>query len=255
MNGILTQMTKDTELIIVSGKPATMLDKLKAVRKAIPVAIRNNPNLRIIMSVNDFDKYDDELTEREAKNASETDVNSKRYKGITIETLSAWPDDLIVTTLCSMGADGNFFAAVNLQDDEDVIQIDKVSNASELYFFKLLMKADTNIAFGEEAVVLDTRTNPVFKAAEKTISVEPATLTFESTGGTQKVAVTASGEWRASAAPAGFKTVETDEGLTVTADPNTTGNDKTGTITVTLDADRSKTAEITLTAKKQGGEG
>lgn len=43
------------------------------------------------MSVNDFDKYDDELTEREAKNASETDVNSKRYKGITIETLSAWP--------------------------------------------------------------------------------------------------------------------------------------------------------------------
>lgn len=98
MNGILTQMTKDTELIIVSGKPATMLEKLKAVRKAIPVAIRNNPNLRIIMSVNDFDKYDDELTEREAKNASETDVNSKRYKGITIETLSAWPDDLIVTT-------------------------------------------------------------------------------------------------------------------------------------------------------------
>ena len=65
MNGILTQMTKDTELIIVSGKPATMLEKLKAVRKAIPVAIRNNPNLRIIMSVNDFDKYDDELTERE----------------------------------------------------------------------------------------------------------------------------------------------------------------------------------------------
>ena len=60
-----------------------------------------------------------------------------------------------------MGADGNFFAAVNLQDDEDVIQIDKVSNASELYFFKLLMKADTNIAFGEEAVVLDTRTNRV----------------------------------------------------------------------------------------------
>lgn len=59
----------------------------------------------------------------------------------------------------------------------------------------------------------------------------------------------------ASAVPAGFKMVETDGGLTVTADPNTTGNDKTGTITVTLDADRSKTAKITLTAKKQGGEG
>jgi hypothetical protein len=29
MNGILTQMAKDTEVIIVSGKPSTMLDKLK----------------------------------------------------------------------------------------------------------------------------------------------------------------------------------------------------------------------------------
>lgn len=253
MNGILTQMAKDTELIIVDSEEETMLGKLKAVRKAIPATIRNNPNLRILMSINDFDKYDDELTEREAKNASETDVNSKRYKGIAIETLAAWPDDLIVATLCSMGADGNFFAAVNLQDDEDVIQIDKVSNASELYFFKLLMKADTNIAFGEETVVLDTRTTPVFEAAEKTISVNPATLTFENTGGTQEVKVTASGEWKASAAPAGFKAVETDSGLTVTAEANTTDKDKTGTITVTLDSDNSKTAKITLTVKKQGG--
>lgn len=66
-NGILTQMAKDTELIIVDSEETTMLGKLKAVRSAIPKAIRNNPNLRIIMSIDDFDKYDDELTEREAK--------------------------------------------------------------------------------------------------------------------------------------------------------------------------------------------
>ena len=54
-----------------------MVEKLKAVRKAIPKAMRENPNLRITMSVEDFDKYDDELTEREAKNASETEINRK----------------------------------------------------------------------------------------------------------------------------------------------------------------------------------
>ncbi len=79
-------------------------------------------------------------------------------------------------TLCSPDA-GETLAAVNLQDDEDVIQIDKISNASELYFFKMLMKADTNIAFGEEVVVLDKRSNPVFKASEKKISVDPASVT------------------------------------------------------------------------------
>ena len=143
-----------------------MLGKLKALRKAIPVALRGNAALRIIMSVNDFDTYDDELTARDGKNASETDVNAMRYKGIAIETLSAWPDGVIVATLCSPNASSsNLFAAVNLSDDEDVIQIDKFSNAGELYFFKMLMKADTNIGFGEEFVVLDSRTTPVFKKA------------------------------------------------------------------------------------------
>lgn len=163
MNGILTQAAKADDVVVVNGTGATtMLDKLKKVRAAIPKAMRTNPRLRIIMSVEDFDKYDDELTERESKNASETEVNRNRYKGITIETVAAWPESVIVATLCSPDADGNFFAAVNLQNDESVIQIDKYANASELYFFKLLMKADTNIAFGEEFVVLDGRDSPKF---------------------------------------------------------------------------------------------
>lgn len=164
-NGILTQAAKDTDVIVVKSDSTKMLDRLAAVRKSIPVAIRENPNLRILMSVSDFDKYDDELTAREYKNLDETTRNIKRYKDIKIETIAAWPDDLIVATLCSPDAmTSNLFAAVNLQDDEHVIKIDRVSNMSELYFFKMLMKADTNIAFGEEFVVLDKRTSPKFLA-------------------------------------------------------------------------------------------
>lgn len=163
MDGVLTQAAKDQDVVVVNPEgPTTMIDRLYAVRKAIPKAMRGNPNLRIIMSVDDFDEYDKELTEREHKNSNETEVNSKRFKGITIETIAAWPDGVIVATLCSPDADGNFFAAVNLQDDENVIQIDKLSNASELYFFKLLMKADTNIAFGEQFIVMDWRTKKKF---------------------------------------------------------------------------------------------
>lgn len=168
MNGILTQAAKAPDYILADGsKATTMCEKLKAVRTVIPKAMRESPNLRIIMSGEDFDKYDEELTEREAKNASETDINRKRYKSIPIETISSWPEGVIVATLCSPDADGNFFAAVNLQNDENVIQIDKYANASELYFFKLLMMADTNIAFGEELVVLDSRATPKFSAALK----------------------------------------------------------------------------------------
>lgn len=167
MDGILTQAAKDADVVVVDSAATTMIGKLKAVRASIPKAMRENPNLRLVMSIEDWDKYDDELTERENKNSDETEINRKRFKGITIETVAAWPEGVIVATLCSPDSDGNFFAAVNLQDDEDVIQIDKLSNASELYFFKLLMKADTNIAFGEQFIVLDSRETPKFEVVDE----------------------------------------------------------------------------------------
>lgn len=252
-DGILTQAAKDTEVVVVSAPSDTssMLAKLKAVRAAVPKALRENPNLRILMSIDDFDKYDNELTEREYKNASETDLNKKRYKGITIETLNSWPDDLIVATICSPSADGNLFTGVNLQDDEEVIQIDKWMNSSELYFFKLLMKADTNIAFGEEFVVLDTRKSPVFKPAEKTLSADPTEVTIKPEGGSQDIAVTASGEYSVSASPAGFTVSPTDNGIRISAAANTTGKDKSGAVTLTLDSDKAKTVKITVSQAKQ----
>lgn len=252
-DGILTQAARDTEVVVVSAPSDTssMLAKLKAVRAAVPKALRENPNLRILMSIDDFDKYDNELTEREYKNASETDLNKKRYKGITIETLNSWPDDLIVATICSPSADGNLFAGVNLQDDEEVIQIDKWMNSSELYFFKLLMKADTNIAFGEEFVVLDTRKSPVFKPAEKTLSADPTEVTIKPEGGSQDIAVTASGEYSVSASPAGFTVSPTDNGVRISAAANTTGKDKSGAVTLTLDSDKTRTVKITVSQAKQ----
>ena len=252
-DGILTQAARDTEVVVVSAPSDTssMLAKLKAVRAAVPKALRENPNLRILMSIDDFDKYDNELTEREYKNASETDLNKKRYKGITIETLNSWPDDLIVATICSPSADGNLFAGVNLQDDEEVIQIDKWMNSSELYFFKLLMKADTNIAFGEEFVVLDTRKSPVFKPAEKTLSADPTEVTIKPEGGSQDIAVTASGEYSVSASPAGFTVSPTDNGIRISAAANTTGKDKSGAVTLTLDSDKAKTVKIIVSQAKQ----
>ena len=129
----------------------------------VEVARAINPNLRILMSVTDFDTYDDELTQLANKGAAPTDINQERYKGIPFEVLTQWPEGLMVATICDSGMNGNLFAAVNLQNDENVIQIDKWANASELYFFKMLMKADTQIGFGEEFIALDWRVDGAFK--------------------------------------------------------------------------------------------
>lgn len=135
-NGIVTRMLSDKDVIYVVSGETSMLKKLKAVKDSIPTTMRSNPGLRILMSVTDFDQYDEELTQQPNKGANYTDMNVERYKGIRIVPLSSWPEGLIVATVCGMDYDTNLWAAVNLVDDMDVILIDKVTNAGEKYFLK-----------------------------------------------------------------------------------------------------------------------
>lgn len=191
-NGIVTRMLSDKDVIYVVSGETSMLKKLKAVKDSIPTTMRSNPGLRILMGVTDFDQYDEELTQQPNKGANYTDMNVERYKGIRIVPLSSWPEGLIVATVCGMDYDTNLWAAVNLVDDMDVIQIDKVTNAGEKYFFKMLMKADTNIAWGEEVVLLDSRevedaelsgTTITLKSPSGQIEITPeAAATYSITG-------------------------------------------------------------------------
>lgn len=172
-NGILMRVYEDPEVIRVnSPKDDTMIERLMRVRKATPQVLRNNPNFVYIMSVDDADRYDDELILREGKGVNWTDTSAMRFKGTTIKTVSSWPDGLIIGTVATPTEQSNFWGAVNLQNDFNVIQIDKLTNAGERYFFKMLMTADTNTAFGEEVVMLDAREGNVITTSNTTITMK-----------------------------------------------------------------------------------
>jgi hypothetical protein len=248
MNGILYRLKNDPDVLRIESSAETMIGKLYDIRASIPEAIKERPELRYIMSPADWEKYDEELTKREHKNSDETDLNKKSFKGVPIETLVGWPDGLIMATLCSPHeTTSNLFAAVNLVNDDKVIQIDKISNASDLYFFKMKMRADTNDAFGEEVVILDTRETPDFPVVEKAITVDYEEVNFPSNGGTKFVTVTAPGDFSVSRTSNNF-IVEVKNGrLVITASANETEEDVTETVTLTLDCDNSITKTITLT--------
>lgn len=160
-DGILTRIVADSDVIALDKSKlaanAGMIDRLKMVYKAIPKTIRSAKGLRILMSVEDADTYDDELTALPNKGSDPTSTNAKRFKGVTIEALADWPHGVIVATVTGMDLTTNLWAGVNLVNDFSAVKIDKLTNAGEKYFFKMLMKADTNIAFGEEVVLLDWR--------------------------------------------------------------------------------------------------
>lgn len=180
-NGILTRMLADRDVIRVKTTETTMIKKMQAIRQATPEVLRNDPRFKYIMSVNDADTYDNELTAQTAKGANWTDQNAQRFKNTTIVPLSQWPSGIIVGTIATMDIDSNTWGCVNLQDDMDVIQIDKLENAGELYFFKMLMTADTNTAFGEEVVLMDTRENKAAKLTGTTVTLSAYSSEVEAT--------------------------------------------------------------------------
>lgn len=161
-DGILKRIIADAETIKITTPVAitssNILDTLKKVYSKIPKAIRGNKGLRILMSVEDFDKYDDALSALPNKGTAYTDTNVKRFKGITIETLADMPEHVIVATIATNGMDSNIWLGVGNIDDSTTVKIDRLTNAGELYFFKMLMKADTQIAWGDQVVFYDGRT-------------------------------------------------------------------------------------------------
>lgn len=173
-NGILTRILADPDIITADVSAETsMIKRFRAVHKAIPKALRNHPGLKFLCSVEDADAYDDELTDLHHKGADPTTTNVARFKRYALEPLAAWPQGVVVATIATMDLDSNLWAGVNLSDDFETVKIDRLTNAGERYFFKMLMKADTQVAFGEQVVLADWREDAAAQkaAAQKACGV------------------------------------------------------------------------------------
>lgn len=162
-NGILTRILLSSEVVKIASPVAitekNVLDVLRKVKAAIPAgAKKSKKNLKIFMSDADYDLYDWVITEKPYKGEDYTQMTQKMFKGIPIVSLVDWPKDVIASTYASADITSNFWAGVSLEDDADVIQIDKVAPYGDLYFFRMKMKIDTQIVFGEDIVLYDART-------------------------------------------------------------------------------------------------
>lgn len=164
-DGILTRIAASASVVKVENPVAivesNILEKMKAVRTLIPKPLKGakvKKNVKYFMSVEDAEAYDYVLTEKPYKGVDYSSMSPERFKGFQIVPLADWPKDVIVAAYATADIDSNFWAGVDYADDTDVIQIDKLTNAGEKYFFKMLFKADTNIVFDEDIVLYDGRT-------------------------------------------------------------------------------------------------
>ncbi len=157
-NGVLTRIVNDPDVVKATCESESQIARLRAVWEKTSSTVRDHANFTFLMSSADFDRYDNELTDLHHKGADPTTTNVARFKGKRIAALNDWPDGVIVGTICSLGTESNLYAGCNLADDYECLQVDKVQASGERYFIKMLMKADTQIAWGQLVTLLDTRT-------------------------------------------------------------------------------------------------
>lgn len=157
-NGLVARIMSDADTTHVTSKATTWVNRFADVYKAIPEEMVDDPNLVFVMNTADYIDYDLELKAQYGKNIDPTGAREQAYNGVRIVRLAKWPKGLLMATLGSFDEDSNLWACVHLSSDENAVLIDRVNNASEFQFVKLLLTADVNTAFGEFCVMLDNRT-------------------------------------------------------------------------------------------------
>lgn len=107
--------------------------------------VRKKAGLVILMDYKSWDAYNKYLSDKTMKYNDNRTENEHRFQGKRIIPMVGLPDDTIIMGCFTTGIDSNLWMGIDYANDEEVLQVDKLQNNSELYFFKMLIKMDVNI--------------------------------------------------------------------------------------------------------------
>lgn len=152
------------EKVISAG--STVLDTgakveaaLYAEWKALPKQKRKSKSLKFVMDFELWDLYDEYLTAKDVKYKENKDVNEHKFKGKAIVPINGMPAQTIVFAEFGTGQDSNFWLGVDYASDSEVVKVARLQENSEMYFFQMRMKMDSNIVRPGEIVMHSAYTN------------------------------------------------------------------------------------------------
>lgn len=131
-------------------------DALNRCLKLVPKALLfryGKMGLKFQVSYNTKLVYDEFLTTTTVyKNNDTTETSISRYKGYELVPLAGMPDDTIVVALAKPDVDSNQWLGLNSTED-NMLQLQRLQNNSELFFVKGLFKIDAQIGFADQLVL------------------------------------------------------------------------------------------------------
>lgn len=124
----------------------------------IPAALRYDPDMKFYVSYNTYDLYAQSQINQTYKGVDTTLDGVPMFKGRKVEKIADFPDNVYFIAKGRPGMDSNLWVGLNSIADEG-LQLQRLQNNSELFFIKMLMKADVQIGWNSETVLYGTSLN------------------------------------------------------------------------------------------------
>lgn len=156
-DGIITKAIADGTVPKVASPVAltsgNIVGAIRSTRDLIPYAVRRNPNFKIFISAPSGDLLAEAIQTQQYKGVDFTQRPALSFDGSPVVDLVGFPDN---TIFCAVSSASETASNIHLGIDwqygttDPVIQIERYRPEDERFFFKMLLKADTQIGWGEE---------------------------------------------------------------------------------------------------------
>ena len=118
----------------------------------IKASLRYNPKMRIFCSYLTYDYYTEYQRNQSYKGIDVTEGGVLKYRGHEVVPVADFPENTYYIAMALPTMESNIWMGVNSSDDQNNLEINRVSNTSDLWFVKGKMKVDVNYVFPDEIV-------------------------------------------------------------------------------------------------------
>ena len=155
-DGLITRAIADSDVTKVASPvaltAANIESKLELSLAAVPAAVLYNPKLKVFVSYKTAQLWEQAQRAAGFKGVDNTMAGIMRFAGRQMVYLYGMPDNTIFWAVGDVDMTSNLWLGLNSKDDATV-QIARLQANSELYFIKMLCKADANYGYGGETAL------------------------------------------------------------------------------------------------------
>lgn len=155
-NGFIANAVADATVVDVSS-PVTLTagnvaGEFDRGYSLIPDALRYDPNMKYFCSYKTYDLYHQYQIAQTYKGIDVTKTADPIFKGKQVVKIADFPDDCYMIAKGMASMESNLWVGMNSIADEG-LQLQRLQANSELFFIKMLVKADVQIGWGNEVVL------------------------------------------------------------------------------------------------------